>query len=154
MANYFFTISYDRRGHAIGQYVQDVTSPPLSNSGVPILFAGDTITYQYVFVGHGIAQGLNSEVISESVVNAIPMTPGSTDPDPFVNGTPLPGTAGAYQVALNSPTNPSFTVTISQLYTRAPTELFRFSGTFKSSLTNTNVVVSWDPESEIGTGGG
>ncbi|MBI1773191.1 MAG: hypothetical protein HYR68_12740 [Burkholderiales bacterium] len=153
MANYFFTISYDRRGNAIGQYVQDVTSPPLTGAGVPILYAGDTITYQYVFVGHGIAQSLNSAVISESVVNAIPMTPGSNDPDPFVNGTPIPGITGAYQVALNSPTNPSFTVTISQVYARAPTELFRFSGAFKSTLTNQNVVVSWDPESEIGTGG-
>lgn len=135
MANYVFMINYDRRGNAVGEFLAPL--PPLTGTGVPDFADGDTITYQYNFISHGIAQGSNSTVISNSQISASPIQNG---------GGPFPGEAYTYD--LNSANN--FTVTLGNTTTQ--TEKWRIQGTFVSSLANPGVVVKWDPECDVGTG--
>lgn len=138
MVNYIFSISYDRRGNAVGEYLAPF--PPLTDSGVPFFADGDSISYQYNFVCHGIAQGNDTSAVSNSQVFATPA---------FTNGEgPFPG--GTYTYDLNSGNN--FTVVLGN--TTSQTEKWRFQGTFESTFTNPGVVVKWDPECDVGSGNG
>ncbi|MFZ6874269.1 hypothetical protein ACO0LF_19605 [Undibacterium sp. Di27W] len=139
MADYIFTIPYDRRGNAVGQYTSDPLPPIDPKTGIPKFNDGDTISFQYTFINHGISEGPNSAVVSNSIINA---TPANTNGEgPFPNG--------AYTYVLNAENN--FTVTL--INNTKIKDAWRLSGSFISSLTNSGVTVKWDPEVEVGTGG-
>jgi len=136
LATYVFMINYDRRGNAVGEFLSPI--PPLTLNGVPDFADGDSISYQYNFVSHGIAQGENSSVINNSQISASPVQNG---------GGPFPD--GAYTYNLDNTNN--FTVALGNTTTQ--TEKWRIQGSFISSLTNPGVVVKWDPECDVGSGG-
>ncbi|WP_422977069.1 hypothetical protein [Undibacterium sp. Ji49W] len=139
MTNYVFTIPYDRRGNAVGQFTSLPLPPIDPANGLPYFCDGDTITYQYNFIEHGINQGSDYSVISESQICA---TPGN------VNGTgPFPPD-GAYTYDLNAANN--FTVAL--INNTIKTDKWRIQGSFLSTLTNPGVTVKWDPECDVGPG--
>ncbi|MFZ6769572.1 hypothetical protein ACO0LM_21170 [Undibacterium sp. Di26W] len=149
MAAYNFQLNYNAHKQCVGQYINDL--PPAGDNGCAIFVAGDTITYSYVFVEHGYTQPPSTTAISNSVVNAYPVTQNGNFDDPFVNGTSIAN--NGYQVALNSTSNPGFTVTISSSYSAGdPSHRFTFVGSFTAIVYGSPMSFTWDPECDVGTG--
>ncbi|MFZ6745212.1 hypothetical protein ACO0LC_18465 [Undibacterium sp. JH2W] len=151
MAAYNFQLNYNAHKQCVGQYITPL--PPVADNGCAIFVAGDTITYSYVFVEHGYPQPPSTTPISNSMVNAYPLIENGIIDDPFVNGVPIPN--NGYQVALNSTSNPGFTVTISSNYSAGdPSHRFTFVGSFTAVVYGKPMSFTWDPESDVGSGNG
>lgn len=138
MSNTFiFTIQYNREGSAIGVFSPlSTTGNPLDTDadGIPDINVGDTISYQYQFIDHGLAQESSAKRISASILTATAL-PGTTG-SPFSNGQMT------YDLSNNS----------NQVVLSNTKGYWQIKGTFTATFSGVPVSFSWDPEIEVGTG--